>query len=769
VNHIHWLSQIKQSERALVGDKLFAISQLLQHGCPIMPGFILDNSWLQRFGQNLVGVVSGVSRNADRPIISPRSISEIGNLPDFPLHLDVDDYRVLQSVARQSRQIIEQTNFPQSWQDEIFQSAQQLHSETLILYPYLAIPYQQYRGNQGLWRSQTCWLTPEGLSLAIKRIWAELFTAKSLFYWQRLGIAIDQVNLAILIRPLKSVKTSGYLEINTDFIKIKANPGLQMSLERGEVQPDEYILNRETGTVLEQKLGHKSYSYRISKNRRDRDDLFDCLEGYILDFHRSESHSLNLEEIGKLIESTKNILKYHPHLKYLKWNLQQTASKTQIYFTDLDYLLPLFSSTKYQPSSQLIQPLLIGLGASPGTITAPLIIIENLDTDSPEIPLGHILVTKNVPPHQISLLKKLEGIITEQGGMTSHAAIIARELGIPAVVNAVDAIKTLQEVSEIYLNGDTGEIYQPSEHQQLLSKTSTSSSSIADYPTATKLMVNLSQPEAIAEAVKLPVDGVGLLRSELMLSELLAFQSLVQWRQKSQQVIFLNTLTDLLRQFASAFAPRPVFYRSIDWYAKENEINAIIGDRGTYSYLTDPTLFDLELQALQNLTTEGYNNLNLILPFVRSVEEFQFCRRRVIDAGLTNNPSFQLWIMAEVPSVILLLPEYIRAGVQGIAIGTNDLTQLLLGVNREQSHFANHGLDADHPAMKLAIAKLITIAKEHHIPCSLCGQAPVQYPHLIDRLVEWGITSISVESEAVSKTLAAIARAEQRLLLDSLR
>ena len=188
-----------------------------------------------------------------------------------------------------------------------------------------------------------------------------------------------------------------------------------------------------------------------------------------------------------------------------------------------------------------------------------------------------------------------------------------------------------------------------------------------------------------------------------------------------------------------------------------------MGNRGTYSYLNDPTLFYLELEALATIAGD-HSNLKIILPFVRSVEEFKFCNRAMKDFGLTST-SFQVWIMAEVPSVMMLLPEYIRAGIQGIAIGTNDLTQLLLGVDREQAQFSNRGLNANHQAMQQAIYKLITVAKANNIGCCICGQAPVDYPELIPKLITWGIDAISVEPEAIPRTYQAIARAERKIIL----
>ncbi|MGB3755179.1 MAG: putative PEP-binding protein, partial [Rivularia sp. (in: cyanobacteria)] len=190
--------------------------------------------------------------------------------------------------------------------------------------------------------------------------------------------------------------------------------------------------------------------------------------------------------------------------------------------------------------------------------------------------------------------------------------------------------------------------------------------------------------------------------------------------------------------------------------------------RGTFSYTVNSELFDMELTALKSVQQSGYHNIRLILPFVRTVEEFSFCRRKVEQAGLTDIKEFELWIMAEVPSVLFLLPEYVKAGVQGISIGTNDLTQLLLGVDRDQATLAK-SFDERHPVVMGAVSRLIDMAASAGIPCSICGQAPALYPEIIEKLVEWGITSISVEPEALERTYQAIYRAEQGLLLQAAR
>jgi pyruvate,water dikinase len=290
---------------------------------------------------------------------------------------------------------------------------------------------------------------------------------------------------------------------------------------------------------------------------------------------------------------------------------------------------------------------------------------------------------------------------------------------------------------------------------------------------ATQLLVNLSQPGLIEQVQSLPVDGVGLLRSELMLLGTLEGQDPNMWLLGGHKEELLEQWTEQIMQFARGFAPRPVFYRSLDWRSHEfssstHSSSSILGDRGTFSYINNPAVFELELTALATVQKAGYSNIRLLLPFVRSVPEFSFCRQKVEQVGLTQIPQFELWIVAEVPSVLFLLPEYVKAGVAGISIGTNDLTQLLLGVDREQGQLTKV-YNERHPAVMGAIAQLIQMAKTAGIPCSICGQAPALYPEIIEQLVQWGITSISVEPEAVERTYKAIARAEQSLILAAAR
>jgi pyruvate, water dikinase len=748
LSDIYWLSQIQPSERLLVGDELFILSQLLQDEYPILPGFVLGSDLCREF---------------------------LSFIRDSLLTQDYNsaDYQVRRAFAQTSRQMIQQTVIPDRWQRSIFQVARQLNAPSLILQPFVTVTnvYGEHPKANTLWRSHTCNCHPEALNTAIKSVWSELYTATSLAYCQKLGLTSDRLNLCILVRPLKSAYASGTIAIRDELIHIRANWGLESSLLQGDVEADEYYLDLDLGEIISQHLGHKNYAYR-TKNIGLATPANDCLEAYIPPENLATTYVLKEAAIAELWHLTQNILKSQPQLKYLVWTTFNNPDNATpyFYFTQLgDRLLSQSAIPErltFLPSQLSATPLLSGIAVSPGIVQGQITVIQDLSNHLGSIAAGSILVTRVIEPQHIPLIKQVPGIITEIGGKNSHAAIIARELNIPAIANATNATQVLHHGDRIFLDGDNGHVYPPTTKHQLNQLTFKGILS-PTYPIATKLMVNLAQPESIAKVSKLPIDGVGLLRSELMLADLLSSQVLAQW-QESFQRQFVAILTDYLRQFCTAFAPRPVFYRALDLYSQDTP-NPGLGDRGTYSYLTDPTLFDLELEALQTLVTEAHHNIKLILPFIRSVEEFKFCYRRLEKRGLTVHDSFQVWIMAEVPSVILLLPEYIRAGVQGIAIGTNDLTQLLLGVDREQPQFSDRGLHANHPAMQKAIAELIKTAHEHNLECYICGQAPVEHPDLIDKLIQWGIDGISVEPGAVAQTYKAIARAEKRMLLERVR
>jgi pyruvate,water dikinase len=297
--------------------------------------------------------------------------------------------------------------------------------------------------------------------------------------------------------------------------------------------------------------------------------------------------------------------------------------------------------------------------------------------------------------------------------------------------------------------------------------------------TATKLLVNLGEPEMAQEIAARPVDGVGLLRAEFML--LSAFQGVHPRRllAEGRADEFVDRMVDQLRIFAQAFYPRPVVYRSTDFRTNEfrglaggeeyepHEENPMIGFRGAYRYVREPELFRQELQVLQRVRAD-FSNLHLMIPFVRTGSELRTCKRFVDEAGLTEQSDFQLWVMAEVPSVVYWLEEYARLGVYGASIGSNDLTQLVLGVDRDSDVLAPL-FDERDLAVTQTIRAIIAECRRLGLRSSICGQAPSSYPEYAETLVRYGIDSISVNPDVIDQTRYNIAAAEQRILLDEHR
>lgn len=742
---LYWLKQIIQaSEQTSVGEKAFLLSRLLQKGYPIFCGFVVTPATFRDFLERLDDFKS-----------------LLADFPQSSLYLDIDNPKALQLIAQNSRHAILNAQLSSDELKNIIEAAESLNSSALIFRTSLSLPSALVKSPSGLFSSQICWYNPAAIELTLKKAWAELFSAKSLFYWQRFGVPLEEVNLAILIQPLKNATASGKVLLQSDVIQIQATWGLGYSLIKGDVSPDLYTVDARTGEIIQKQLGIKYCAYSVETQPNPED--FDCLKLNPLSIEKQESYCLDDDLIKELFQLTKKLKLEEPNLSLIEWSLI-TEPSPQFYIIQVHTQQQSLVTLDHHlaPTSNVIQ----GLGVSSGIVTAPIQIIPKLPNKIEQQITGSILITQEITPAWLPLLRQASGIILEQGSMTSHGAIMARELGIPAIVGVPKVTQLLTSGETIILDGNTGKIHRESELQSLktpqINPTNPKLEPI-NYPIVTQLMVNISQRISIEKTLTLPIDGIGLLRAEWLLAESFAKHSLEKLLEPSRQNQDLLELINLIEPFVEAFHPKPVFYRCF-----EKIETTILGKRGTYHYIQNPILFDLELQAIQQLQKKGYYNIKLILPFVRSVEEFRFCQQRIIQAGLTQFPLFQVWIMAEVPSVLFLLPEYVKAGVQGIAIGSNDLTQLLLGIEREDPQLSKN-YNAYHPAMQMAFKQLIQQAKQLGIPCSICGQASVQYPELIDSFVQWGITAISVEPESVPLVYQTIARAEYQLYLEAAR
>lgn len=844
MDNLYWFTRIQPSDYYLVGNTALYLSQLLQQGYPVVPGFVVPGKAFWEFIEKL---------GSSEPLLA--------DLPHSSLHVNVDNSRQLQLVSQQIRQGISASTLPPLWNSTLLSAAQIMSGSAIILQPSLALPLKelpieilqiknlannlQYAG---LLDSYICLGEPESLTVALKRVWAELFRARSLFYWRRVGIGLHQLNLAVTVQPIYDVIASGTIQADAELLLVKATWGLGYAIAKGEVLPDSYQINVKTGKVLTSQLGNKTIAYRLSSKLESSGDITpqkietlteNSIQAYLVSEEHQKQYSLDDKYLQQLIDLCQRLNNELTPTFSLEWTICQTQnhSDPQLYITQFSpqtnlqskivrnnsdsslFKYDLGSETQKskipnqnsKPTAKLVR----GIAAATGKVTALAQVIIGNPQNLEDIPPGRILVAQTIAPNWLFWLKKAAGVVTEEGGMTSHGAILAREIGIPAVVSAAGVTQLFQSGELLLLDGNRGEVervaqrmpYREEEEREMSPKGDDGRISrlysLSQSPIATELLVNLSQPQSLKIIEGLPVDGVGLLRSELMILDSLKNLDPQEWLRQGRKEELVSRIAQLIIPFAAGFMPRKVLYRSLDLpesgvipvsshslseqkplaTGETSELPKrsspstpqVISHRGTRHYLSDPASFDLELAALGEVYASGYSNVHLMLPFVRTVEEFVFCRRRVEKSGLMDHPDFRLWIMAEVPSVLFLLPDYVKAGVQGISIGTNDLTQLLLAVERDGSDSRRHRTDLGftsngcHPAVMGAIKQLIAMARDAGIPCSICGEAPAQYPELIDSLVRWGISSISVDVNHVENTYIAIARAEKRLLLEAAR
>ena len=374
-------------------------------------------------------------------------------------------------------------------------------------------------------------------------------------------------------------------------------------------------------------------------------------------------------------------------------------------------------------------------------------------------------------------MKKASAIVTDLGGRTSHAAIVSREIGIPAVVGAENATKILKEGEVITVNGETGEIFKGGDTKVDVDAPKQSTFDVEDLhiKTSTKIYVNLAEPEFAGRQPGVSADGVGLLRAEFMIAGIGVHPKKMIRDGKRKE--YIEKLSEKLEIFCNAFYSKPVVYRATDFKTNEYrnltggrefepvEPNPMLGYRGAYRYISDPEVFKLELDAIKDVRNKkGYKNLWLMLPFVRTPKELSDVKKVITASGLSRSSTFKLWMMVEIPSNVILLDDFIDIGIDGVSIGTNDLTMLILGTDRDNSEVAQE-FNERNKAVMWAIEKVIRTAKKRGITSSICGQA-ASYPEIAEKAITCGVTSLSVSSDLVPHVRKHASEVEEKMTRD---
>ncbi len=609
---------------------------------------------------------------------------------------------------------------------------------------------------------------------AVRRCWGSLFGARTIFYRAKRGFGQADMDIAVIVQTqIASTRSGVMFTIDpasgaTDRLVIEGSFGLGEAVVSGQVSPDRYVIDKATLAVIGREVRRKMLVIDPSPDggtvRREPEP------------DEAQRPALTDDEARALGELGRRIEEHYGTPQDTEWAIDAVG---RIWMLQSRPVTAAGGTAPTASAPVEARVLVRGLGAAPGVGSGAVCILRSLD-QADELVEGQVLVTHMTAPDWVPSMRRAAAIVTETGGMTCHAAIVSRELGIPCLVGTGDATTKLRDGELVTVDAGQGVVLEGATIQTGPVVSAPVASAAAAPTTGTLILVNLSEPSQVARAATLDVDGVGLLRAEMMLLEALDGAHPRQLIAEGRGGEVTARMATALTVFATGFAPRPITYRTIDFRTNEfrglrggerfepTEANPMIGYRGALRYTREPDLLGLELDAIRRVWDDGHTNLHVMLPFVRTTREVEICRDLIDEAGLLDLAGFELWVMAEVPSVLFNLADYAALGVAGISVGSNDLTQLLLGADRDSEILADV-FDERDPAVVAYLEELLPAARALGLRTSICGQAPSVHLEYAEILVRAGIDAISVNIDAVDRTRRLVAAAERRLLLEAAR
>jgi len=611
----------------------------------------------------------------------------------------------------------------------------------------------------------------EELAEAVRACWASAFGARSVYYRVRRGFGLTQsVDVAVVVQVQIESRAAGVMftidptRDDPSRLVIEGSVGLGESVVSGSVSPDRFVVDKHPLRIADRRIAAKEIAIEVGP---DGGTVERSLSG-----PEATQPVLGDPEVIALAELGVRVEAHYGAPQDTEWAIDPDGAIWLLQSRPITAAAASSALRDGAPPATPQAPLLAeGLGAGPGVGAGQARFVADLG-EAARLQDGDVLLAHMTSPDWVPLMRRASAIVTDSGGTTCHAAIVSRELGIPCVVGTGDATEVIPDGAEVTVDATRGVVFSGLHLPDRGSETPAPNGSEEGAPvTRTRILVNLSEPSQIERAAGLPVDGVGLLRAELMVLEALGGRHPRLLIEQGSEDELVDSMAGALRRFAEGFAPRPITYRAIDFRSNEfrgleggerfepEEANPMIGYRGALRYVHEPDLFGLELRALSRVWDQGWDNLHLMLPFVRVPWELERCREQVEASGLLDREGFELWIMAEVPSVLFHLPRYARLGIAGISIGSNDLTQLLLGADRD-SELVAEVFDETDEAVREYVSRLIETARGEGLSTSICGQAPSVHESYAKLLVDAGIDAISVNIDAVARTRRLVHEAE---------
>ncbi|MBU0619350.1 phosphoenolpyruvate synthase [Patescibacteria group bacterium] len=764
--------QIDKNDVALVGGKAANLGEMLQAGFPVPPGFALTAS----------------------AYFHILEINNIGpQIKETFKFTNVDRPEELNQASQRIKRLIKRATIPEDLVKQTIRAYEQLGGSRLK-HAYVAVrssataedlPGASFAGQQ------ETFLNVRGeanLIEAIRGCWASLFEPRSIFYREQKGFDHFQVGISATIQRMIQSDISGIMftidPVKNDKTKIviEAIWGLGEKIVQGTYTPDRYIVNKADLKIFFRQIIPQKKKLVLSRGQNKE-----------LKVKRSKINKVKLsdQQIITLAGLGQKIQQHYFFPQDIEWAIE----KDRLYIVQARPVTTMTQPAKNKKKKEKkistagLKLVIKGQPASPGLVSGYARVIKSAK-EIGKIKEGEILVAPKTTPDFVPAMKRAIAIVTDTGGQTSHAAIVSRELGIACIVGTETGTKELKSNQVYTVDAQTGEIFSgtplckdkspknPAQTRACRDKLPIKFT-IPEFnllkthkQTATKVYVNLAEPELAHNVSSRNVDGVGLLRAEFMIAQLGRHPKELIKRGEGHK--FAQQLESGMTTFCQAFGERPVVYRTTDfktneyrqlnggrWFEPEEE-NPMIGYRGAFRYLQDEAVFNLELHAIRQVRQQ-FKNLWLMIPFVRSPEELRKVKRLLAAYGLVRSPSFKLWMMVEIPANVVCLEKFIKVGIDGVSIGTNDLTMLTLGVDRDNAEVASAYNELDPAVLKL-IKQTIKTAKKHRLTSSICGQAPTTHPGLIYKLVKWGITSVSVSPDKIETAREIIYRAERKLI-----